>query len=399
MTLQKFVFVPEASILREGGPICDLVEADNLDVLPQLPDSSIDCIYIDPPYNTGSSALEYSDRKTHAQWVDFVRSRLVHAARLLKDDGAMFVSIDDREQARLRLLCDEIFGEDNFVAQFIWHKTNRGKALSRVVRQVTEYVLCFAKNRKTLNRVGLFGSEKNLDSANPLGNRSNKRGELVFPPGQVKTNLDNGTHPAGFRGSREDTLSVEVIKPFEVQDGQIVSELSVFGRFRWVQETLNERIQQGTIFEIRKGKFRIVFYSDVGHKAPSSLLDSRCDVGTNESATKGIFEILGNTDILCLYSKPVSLVRYLLNSVVRDRKDAIVLDFFAGTGTTGQAVAELNEEDGGMRNCVLITNGEFRRYPRIAQQRLKVVFSGEAETGRKSPPGSLRVFERIPTST
>lgn len=356
---------PGLSILRPGLPVCDLVEGDNLAVLSALAAplrGTVDCVYVDPPYNTGSQGFAYDDRidpgTRHERWVGFMRERLRFVPDLLSADGAFFVSIDDNEQARLRLLCDEVFGERNFVAQFVWHKTRKGKALSRLARQVTEYVLCYAKDRPALSRRGLFGMEAIASLANPLGHRPNAPRELAFPAGVVEASLPEGDHAAGAYGDAGDTLSIEVREPFRVAGGRIATPFRVFGRFRWTQATLDEQIAAGTRFAIREGKFRLVFFRETGHKAPSSLLNDRCGVGTYEEATEELAALVGPTPFV--YPKPVSLVRYLVRSVTWDRPHATVLDFFAGTATTGHAVAALNAEDGGHRRAILVTDNSGR---------------------------------------
>jgi len=407
-----FVLDKSLSLLKAGEPCCDLVESDNLAVLPALATElggKVDCIYIDPPYNTGSQGFAYDDRKDaglqHQCWQDFMRKRLAFVPRLLADDGVIFISIDDNEQARLRLLCDELFGERNFVAQFVWHKTRKGKALSRLARQVTEYVLCYAKDRTVLSKRGLFGMAPLAHLPNPLGHRPNAERELRFPPGVLEVALRDGEHPAQqFGDPNDDSLTVQVRAPFRVERGVVATDFVVYGRFRWIQETLLEQIAEGTRFAVRDGKFRIVFFRDTGHKAPSSLLDDRCGVGTYEEATAEVEALLGGSSFV--YPKPVSLVRYLVRAATWNRPHATVMDFFAGTGTTGHAVADLNAADGGSRRTVLVTDNSGRTEGdgafvadagdggicrAIARRRLAAALAGDG-AGRPGLPGQLRYF-------
>lgn len=403
--------VPGFSLAREEDPKIEIIEGDNLpclNALQRLIPGKVDVIYIDPPYNTGALHFAYKDKfaaslsESHAEWVQFMRQRLNVSRELLADDGVIFIAIDDNEQARLRLLCDEIFGEQNFICQFVWHKTKKGKALSRVARQVTEYVVCFAKNKRLLSKQGLFGSQPGADVANPFHHRPNKPRLVTFPPNVISTTMEDGIYKAGTYGDPDDSLSVNVRQPFEIENGVIVTELIVYGRFRWTQRNLDLELEKGDAdFHIRKGKFRIVFFKSNGHKAPSSLLDSNSGVGTYEEASKELERILGS--ISFVYPKPTSLVKFLIKSVTKDRPYALVLDFFAGSGVTGQSVAELNSELGGFRSCILITDNSGKEGKRfvseagdsgicrsITRTRISNILTGQWALESKLPlPGSL----------
>lgn len=358
MTKQRIVIVPElCNKVDKSKPsaVCDLLESENLDALLALGGwlkGKVDVIYIDPPYNTGSVSFAYLD--SNKTWKSFMTDRLAVASSMLSKDGVIFISIDDNEQHRLRIICDEIFGEDNFIANFVWHKTKKGKAISRTANLITEYVLCYAKNKQVLTKIGLFGRESNPELANPLFHRPNNVGKLTFPANVIDTNYQDGEYAAGVYGDSSDSLTAEVLKPFTVSGGKVTSELVILGRFRWVQGTLLEQIAAGTRFSLRLGKFRIVFYRNGGFRAPPTLLDDKVGVGTYEQASAELCSILGYLPFA--YPKPVSLIKYLVKSVTFNRPNAVVLDFFAGTGTTGHAVAELNSEDGGDRRCILITD-------------------------------------------
>ncbi len=408
---------PALSMPASGAPRCDLIEGENLTVLKLLAKTwgkQVAAVYIDPPYNTGSMGFAYRDRSEgrgaaarHESWTEFMRERLSVARTLLVDDGVIFISIDDNEQARLRLVCDEVFGEDNFVAQFIWHKTRKGKALSRLARQVTEYVICYAKNRDRASKRGLFGSAADAELANPFFHRPNAPRDIRFPANVIETNWADGDYAAGIFGDPADTLSVRVLEPFRIDNGRISTPLLMRGRFRWQQSTLDEEIASGVRFSVRQGKFRIVFYRADGHKAPSSLLDDRCGVGTYEEASAEVEDVLGYLPFI--YPKPVSLVKYLMRAATWNRPDAIVMDFFAGTGTTGHAVAALNGEDGGNRRCVLITDnsgkleeefvadaGDTGICRSITRARLEAAFTGRHASGfRSGLPGRV-VYHQIP---
>ena len=361
--------ITSLSIPCENAPKLELYEGDNLQILQRFQQDwrqMVDVVYIDPPYNTGQSHLGYFDRfgsrasDRHSSWRSFMRQRLLIARSMLKSDGAIFISIDDGEVAHLRILCDEIFGEDNFVAQFIWHKTRKGKALSRVARQVTEYVIAYAKDLRVLRPVGLFGMDTISDLPQPLGHRPNKPGTLIFPAGAIEFSLPDGRYEAGLYGDTTDSLSIEVKTAFDILDSVNATPVQLYGRFRWTQPMLTKSVRDGVRFVVRDGKFRITFFRDGGHKAPSSLLDDRCGVGTYEEGTAEVMKLLGEPPPIT--PKPVSLVRYLLRAVTNGRPDAVVLDFFAGSGTTGHATLDLNASDGGRRRCILITDNSARTF-------------------------------------
>jgi adenine-specific DNA-methyltransferase len=411
------VHVPELSMAASNAPRCDLIEGENLSVLKALERTwakRLTAIYIDPPYNTGSMGFAYRDRSEgrgqaarHESWTEFMRERLTVARKLLIEDGVIYISIDDNEQARLRILCDDVFGEDNFVAQFIWHKTKKGKALSRLARQVTEYVMCYAKDRDAMCKRGLYGSAADAELANPFFHRPNAPRDVTFPANIIETNWADGDYEAGVFGDPADTLSVRILEPFKITNGRISTPLVMHGRFRWQQSTLDEEIEAGVRFSVRQGKFRIVFYRSDGHKAPLSLLDDRCGVGTYEEASAEVEDVLGYRPFI--YPKPVRLVKYLMQAATWNRPDAVVMDFFAGTGTTGHAVAALNGEDGGNRRCILITDnsgkieeefvadaGNSGICRSITRARLEAAFTGRHASGRTAGlPGRLVYYQSI----
>ncbi|MFZ1420634.1 MAG: DNA methyltransferase, partial [Leptotrichiaceae bacterium] len=202
------------------------IEGDNIDVLKHLKNAyseKIKMIYIDPPYNTGSDGFVYKDDRkytkedlaeltniteeeaqrilsfntkgsnSHSAWLTFMYPRLLTARELLSDDGVIFISIDDNEVSQLKLLCDEVFGEENFVEFFSWTKTSTPPALSNKVRKTNEYILCYEKNK---NSYKYFGEE--VDGGDqPLLNNGNKEGCLNIPKEKIRFNLEDGIYQAG----------------------------------------------------------------------------------------------------------------------------------------------------------------------------------------------------------
>jgi len=272
------------------------------------------------------------------------------ARNLLTDDGVIFISIDDGEVHNLRKLCDEVFGEENCVAQFVWIKKKKGSHLSKTSRSMTEYAICFTKN---IGRVELFGEKAYSDKLQPLAKRTNSKKRLCFIANIVQTNLANGHYSAKRYGNG--TSALDFVTPFVVEDGVIKTKLLVEGPFVWGQDKLDEEIKLGTIVKLSTKFGFNVLRSDQSEKIkrPSTLIDAKAGVGTNEDAyqeIKKIFDVEG----IINYPKPVSYIKYLTNTITYFDKKAIILDFFAGSATTAHAVMQLNAEDGGNRKFIMV---------------------------------------------
>ena len=355
---------------------------DNLDSLRILKthySGKIKCIYIDPPYNTVNDDFVYPDKfdkeeaevlglanlsevdfarmdfsfktkKSHNGWLAFMYPRLLLARDLLSKDGAIFISIDDNEQANLKLLCDDVFGEENFVEIFSWMKTATPPALSHKSRKTNEYILCYEKSK---NSYKFFGED--LDGGDqPLLNDGNKVGRLVIPKEKVKFNLEDGVYEAGTYHR------IKLLEPIEIKDSISNRDLSIEGKFKWQQSFLDAEIIKGTTFIVKSQKFSIRFqrFEDESYKTPTNYIRDRIinplldkengNIDTNETASSQLEELFGSK--IFDFSKPVSLIKYLINFLVKDEE--IILDFFAGSGTTGHAVMELNK-DGRNRRFIL----------------------------------------------
>jgi adenine-specific DNA-methyltransferase len=359
-----------------------VLKGDNLDSLKILKNhysGQIKCIYIDPPYNTEKDEFVYPDRfdkeeaevlglanmsesdfarmdfsfktkKSHNGWLAFMYPRLLLARDLLSNDGAIFISIDDNEQSNLKLLCDDVFGEENFVEIFSWTKTATPPALSHKSRKTNEYILCYEKNK---NSYKYFGEE--LDGGDqPLLNDGNKVGQLVIPKDKVKFNLKDGVYQAG------NYHRIKLLETIEIKDEVSNKDLSIEGRFKWQQSFLDAEVKKGTTFIVKSKKFSVRFqrFEDESYKTPTNHIRDKIitpllgkengNIDTNETASSQLEELFGSK--VFDFSKPVSLIKYLINFLVND--DDIILDFFAGSGTTGHAVMELNK-DGGNRRYII----------------------------------------------
>ncbi len=382
-------------ITGKEKPVNLLIEGDNyhsLSVLNYTHAKKIDVIYIDPPYNTGNRDFIFNDRYVdnedtyrHSKWLAFMEKRLKLAKNLLKDTGVIFISIDDNEMAQLKLLMDDqnkgLFGENNFLGVLIWVRKKKGSHLSETLRKMTEYILVYKRNKV----IPFWGEEAYKNKWQPLLKRTNQEKILKFSGGVVKATVNDGIYKKGIYG--KGGTAVTLLNDIEVKNGGIKTDFSLKGRFVWTQVKLDEELSLGTKVAINSLGFGPnVFRWDQleKFKRPTTLLNEEVGVGTNEDASEELRNIfnLGGDNLLFAYPKPVSLIEYLIKTVTYNNKDAIILDFMAGTGTTGQAILGLNNKDGGNRKFILCTNNEdnngsgYKIAEDICYPRVKKVIEG-----------------------
>ncbi|MBA3782786.1 MAG: site-specific DNA-methyltransferase [Nocardioides sp.] len=336
------------------------VEGDNLDVLPTVPPGSVDLIYVDPPYNTGND-FAYADRYGgHAAWTAMMRPRLECARETLAETGAIFVSIDDNEVAHLRLLMDDVFGEANFLAQIVVNLNPKGRQLGGGFATSHEYLLAFARDARLC---ALDAST--TDTVNPADFPE------TAPDGRRFRHLPLRNTNKKFNPVTARTLHFPVYgdpqggrvatAPFE--GGQEV--WPVFGDakpavWRWSRPLIDERPDDLVCRTIRgrHGERVDVFQRDWLHDGRRKKLNTiwlAQEVGSTDTAVAELKEIVGH---IFESPKPTGLIRRILGTMPCD---ATVLDFFAGSGTTGHAVALANVEDGGTRQCISIEIGQPTR--------------------------------------
>jgi adenine-specific DNA-methyltransferase len=359
------------------------IEGDNLDALKLLQENylgKVKMIYIDPPYNTGNdfiyeddfaeSTEEFFERSNqvseegerlianpesngrfHSDWLSMMYSRLKLARNLLSDDGVIFISIDDGEQANLRKICDEIFGERNYIGKFNWTRKKKGAFLNKKFRVMTENILFYQKQNFNAH---FFGEKAYSDKKQPIVKRTNSLKTLKFRKDTVYTTLKDGKYDA-----RKGTSPTEVsfINSFEVKNGKVITELITEARYVWTQDFLENEIEKGSEVHLSTQFGFNVLRSDQENKikAPSDIIDIKVNVGTNEDASAEVAELF-DTEVGTMfdYTKPTSLMEYLCNMVTYNIKDPIVLDFFAGSATTAHAIMKLNAEDGGKRKFIMV---------------------------------------------
>lgn len=397
--LENFPFLSELSeqaiVENEEAPTNLLIEGDNLHALQALQYSHkgiIDVIYIDPPYNTGNKDFIYNDRFVdaedswrHSSWLSFMNKRLKLAKELLAADGVIFISIDDNEMAQLKLLCDQVFGEQNFIEIFSWVRTTTPSNLSKKSRKVTEYVLCYERQRSNIK----YYSEPINGGDVPLLNSTNGEKTLLFP----KDSIHFLFKVPGEKVEQGQHGRIKFENEMLVENGTNASDVRITGKFKWKQEMLDEELEKGTEILIKSNAYSPRFQRVEGdeYKTPKNLINSESGVGTNEDGKKDLDKIVQTNDFD--YPKPVSLVKYLLGFT--QKRDAIVLDFFAGSGTTGQAVMELNDKDGGHRQYILCTNNEISDSKEI--EYLVEKRHIEAYSGRKGTNAHKQYLQDVAT--
>lgn len=373
-------------LTNENEPTHILIEGDNyhaLSVLNYTHRGKIDLIYIDPPYNTGNKDFIYNDKYVekedtwrHSKWLSFMSKRLELAKDLLTEKGVIFISIDDNEVAQLKLLSDKIYGEDNFIGTICWFKKRKGSFLSDKLVSLTEYILIYRRGKG----VKLFGGEVDNSGSGPIVKRTNSIKILKFPANFVTTKLKDGKYTKGNYG--KGTTGTVLKNDIEVENGIIKNEFEIEAPFVWTQSFLDEEIENGTEVIINTANLqpRVIRVNNQSFKAMPSFIDGRDIGGTNEDA----YELLKNifkTDRPFSYSKPVNLIKKIIRSVTYFKNDALILDFFAGSGTTGQAVMELNKEDNKNLKYILCTsnennNGNGHIADDVCFPRLKFVMKG-----------------------
>ena len=340
-----------------------LIEGDNfhsLSVLNYTHKESIDVIYIDPPYNTGSKDFMYNDKYIdsedgyrHSKWLNFMEKRLRIARNLLKEDGYIFISINFIEQAQLKLLCDKIFGENNMVGEITWESTTQpiNSGSSRFgLQQKTEWILVYCKN---FNDKRVF-KLKELDNGLTYPHEG-KLGKCRF---EIIEKSDAGSY-------KRNTMKYEIL-------GKTPREGK---RWQIGKETAEELIRKDRL-EIVDGIVKKAVYpeDELEKKKYSPFWShfSAKDVGTAQVGKDELNSIL-NRAVGFDTVKPVKLIKEILSHF---DNTITVLDFFAGSGTTGQAVLELNKEDNGTRRFILCTNNEGNICTDITYPRLNNVIKG-----------------------
>jgi len=365
-----------------------LIEGDNLNALTALSythEGKVDVIYIDPPYNTGKEdEFKYNDKFVdaedsfrHSKWLSFMDRRLRIAKRLLKQTGLIFISIDDNELCQLKCLCDELFNtsnnpkQSNCLGVLVWD-LGTGTQAGHFTR-AHEYILVYTKNKDAINNFS--GGEGTIDhSALKKISKKNPAIDFQFKAG-TKFMAEDGIELTGSWGGSEKTEIVE--GRMVAENNKLKYDVTLRAGFAMVNQMRTWFNGQNTIDS--KGQHVTEFYfnsSGVLHYVkeksiinPPTIIK---EVGSTKVGTNELAAIFGNTDAFG-YPKPLDLIKYLLKL---HKEDSVIVDFFAGSGTTLHATMQLNAEDGGHRQCILVTNNENNICEEVTYERNKRVIVG-----------------------
>ena len=405
--LPVFKEVKERAIISENtdAPNHILIEGDNLHALTALTythEGKVDVIYIDPPYNTGNKDFIYNDSYVdkedtyrHSKWLSFMDKRLRLAKKLLSEKGVIFISIDDNEQSQLKLLCDEIFGESNFISNLIWEQGR--KSMSSFVAVNHEYCLIYSKSKSQL------GNYEKLNKNNNWKEKKKGLDEIYKEYEKLKKfhkdsiiNIQNDLR--SFYRNLPDDHPAKYHKHYKCVDnkgiyfpGDIAQGTGKGGTFNIYHPVTKKPCK------VPRGGWR--FSED---KLPNMLLEEKIHFGADENTIPCIkrylketeYEVVSSvfykdgrgasarlTNLLGInafdYPKDEDIIKkFLTLSNSYYKSDSIILDFFAGSGTTLHATMALNEEDGGNRQCILVTNNENKIAEEVTYERNKRVIEG-----------------------
>ncbi|MBE9836449.1 site-specific DNA-methyltransferase [Campylobacter concisus] len=341
------------------------IEGDNLEVLKLLQESylgKVKMIYIDPPYNTGNdfiynddfkmSSDEYADKsgeidevgnrmfkntdsngRFHSDWCSMIYPRLMLARNLLSDDGVIFISIDDNEQANLKKICDEVFGAGNYITNFVWEKGKEGGNDSSIMRSHYENIICYCKDSNIKGIINLDQKDKSRHI------KLDKEENLVKG---IKIDKNKGELFQLINLSKQKDYLVNI----PLLDGTIIKWNSYAP-----QTTINEWIKIGKLFV---GKTRVPYVKsflkdELQGQKPSNIITQ--NYGTTKAGSIEIRNYFGNREFFS-YPKPSILIKRLLQ--IGSNSHDIILDFFSGSSTTADAVMQLNSEDGGNRKFIMV---------------------------------------------
>ena len=354
------------------------IEGDNLDVLKCLKETylhKVKMIYIDPPYNTGNdfvyeddfaqSSEEYlansgqfdeqgnrmftnaeSNGRFHTDWLNMIYPRLKVARDLLTDDGVIFISIDDNEVENLRKVCDEVFGEQNFVDCLHWKKKKQPSFLAKHTAKVMEYVIVYAKNTFKLEKLSV---EKVRDSNKKVININIKVSSRLFKPGvRVKSEEQTGIIKAGVYTGR--SMDVEYKNDIYYENGRTTNEVEVVSKFSDSQSNIDTFIQKDLRYITKNFLLRRDVGEEAAEKRKSITYLLLNDFGDNQESDKEFLELFDKKYFD--YTKPIKLIYNLVKSNFTE--EGIILDFFSGSATTAHAVMQLNSEDGGNRKFIMV---------------------------------------------
>lgn len=371
-----------------------IIHGDNLlalkSLLPKY-EGRIDCIYIDPPYNTGTPegkwvfsdnvndprikkwlgevvGAEGEDLSRHDKWLCMMYPRLNILHSLLSKNGRIFISIDENELYNLKGICDEIFGSSCFVGQYMWYKSATPPNLSYKIKKNLEYILCYEKEK---NNIRYTGIKKSSPSDDPFTKPQNSYKILSFSPKTIHFKGKDQIIKAGVYGTKK--FPNKLLDDLIIKGGLNQNTVRFENRFIWVQDTLDKNIKDNIRINLSNKLVLSYKRNEYKNEVPPNLIDDTVGVSTTEEAGKELTKMFGKK--IFDYPKDVSLIEYLLKFV--NNKNALILDSFAGSGTTAHAVLNLNKQDGGNRKFILVEMMDYA--DTITAERVKCVINGYGE--------------------
>lgn len=394
---------------KNGGPVNILIEGDNyhaLSVLNFTHQGKIDFIYIDPPYNTGARDWKYnndyvddSDSFRHSKWLSFMDKRLRLAKNLLKDDGVICVTIDDYELPRLWMSMEEIFGHDNHLGTLIIRNNPKGRMTKRKLSLVHEYALFFGKTSESFVRKLPVAPEEKTHNyqKDEDGNwylQVNLRKQGVDSSAVNKAGkLSDRYYPIYFDPKTGQVSSIKKL-PVEILPIDPTGQKRIWRRSK---DVIDQMCKTGDLWVKKQttNGYQVYykFRGGLEGQTPQSIWYD-AEFSASEYGTSTLDKILGKREMFQYPKSPFAVMKSILSGT--NDKDATILDFFAGSGTTGQAVLELNKQDGGGRRFILCTNNENNICDEVCYPRVKKVitgYKGSKESDVKGLGGSLKYFK------
>ncbi|MEE8705830.1 MAG: site-specific DNA-methyltransferase [Oscillospiraceae bacterium] len=364
------------------------ISGDNLDGLKHLLKSysrKVKCIYIDPPYNTGSDGFVYNDNfdftveglseklsidenqarhildltkrgsASHSAWLMSLYPRLLLSRDLLEKEGVIFISIDDNEQSNMKLLCDDVFGEENFISQLVWEKKKKGSYLANDITNIKEYVLVYAKNKSAFG--GLVGQINSKEETYPCVNANNGRDVRIIPAGIKSKYHEKNFEMKSGEIISDKTMNLRLLSDLVIKNGALAQNLKIEGNWRYSQDAMTEYARDGELYITQDLYLRRIVREPRNKGLKDLLLRVGEDEnkgysyefdynnlqsggwGSNEDADEEQRLLFGEQSLMS-YPKPVLLIMKLLASTQQD--EMIVCDFYSGSATTAEAILRSN---------------------------------------------------------
>jgi len=419
--------VLDKDIIVNNHPENILIQGDNfhsLSVLNYTHENSIDMIYIDPPYNTLSQGFIYNDKLIdvndgyrHSKWLNQIEKRLLLARNLMKDSASIFISIDDNEFAQLKLLCDSIFGEKNYIACLPTVMNLKGNQDEFAFAGTHEYTMVYAKDKAasifnqfhldddeleswTEDEKGYYKKGATLKSTGADAPRENR--PKMFYPILVKDENVYAIKPEEHEkiyvnGNFDDIYLDKLVKLYEEQGFDVVLPFDRDGnyaRWRWGYDTLMKNTDEVIVTrprsEVSLYKKQRPSIDDLPSKKPKTIFYK--PEYSSGNGTSQLFQMFGKK--VFDNPKPLQLIKDFIQ-IGANKNDSIILDFYAGSGTTGHAVLDLNNEDGGNRRFILCTNNENEICDDVTYPRINKVIKGyrsHSEIDISGIPSNLKFF-------